>query len=120
MSGVTATLSIRASDVELAIASSGGVERKTISEPTDRPLSVSVVDYNYDGYRDFAISHVDDGMGTYEIYDIYVFSPQLRRFILLRPGCGDQFVNVRLLKKERVLINSYFSENRYKSCKMRF
>ncbi|WP_419963732.1 hypothetical protein [Pantoea vagans] len=33
----------------------------------------SVGDYNHDGYRDFSIWHLDEGVGTYKKYRLFIF-----------------------------------------------
>jgi hypothetical protein len=93
---------------------------ETIAVDTEKPLRIKVADYNFDGHLDFSISHVDDGMGTYDLYDIYVYAPKEKKFVLLQPKCGDAFINVALAKRERALINSYMVQGRYKTCKMKF
>jgi hypothetical protein len=58
-----------------------------------------VVDYNFDGYKDFSVSHIDDGMGTYTIYDVFLYSPKGNGFVAVLPRCGDMFNNILVNKK---------------------
>lgn len=37
---------------------------------------MQVDDFNFDGVKDFAVSQVDDGMGTYDYYRIFVYQAQ--------------------------------------------
>lgn len=83
---------------------------------TERPLALAIEDYNFDGRKDFSISHIDDGMGSYTVYQIYLYIPSKRTFAPMEPKCGDQFINIRVSKKHRKLTNSYFSDNVLKTC----
>ena len=35
---------------------------------------IKIEDYNRDGYKDFSLWHVDEGMGMYKIYRLFLFS----------------------------------------------
>lgn len=62
------------------------------------------------------MSHIDDGMGTYTIYKIYVHSKREDMFVKLRPSCGGDFINIILAKKKRQLINSYMTPDGWETC----
>ena len=94
--------------------------QKTIALETEKRLKISVEDYNFDGHKDFAISHVDDGMGTYQVSQVYVYSAQAEKFIPLAPKCGDEFINLAVDKARRTLTSSYVVVNKYKTCQMKF
>lgn len=87
---------------------------------TEKPLRVEIADYNFDGYSDFSVSHIDDGMGTYSIFHIWVYFSGTNSFVPLLPKCGDIFINVVLDKSKRTLTNSYFSDNQMKSCAIKY
>lgn len=97
-----------------------GGKTDTIAFDTEKPLRVQVADYNFDGHLDFSISHTDDGKGTYDIYEVYVYAPKERKFVLLAPKCGDDFINLVVAPRQRALINSYMVQGRYKTCRMNF
>jgi hypothetical protein len=118
--GVMAEISIHDQSVNLTVTNGSSATQQTIQIETEKALKISTEDYNFDGVQDFAISHLDDGMGTYTIYQIYVFSAKNRKFEVLQPKCGDEFINVSISRKNRTLINSYFSGNQMKTCSIKF
>ncbi|ETD38279.1 XAC2610-related protein [Pseudomonas chlororaphis] len=77
-------------------------------------------DFNFDCMKDFAVWQIDDGMGTYDIHRIFVFQPQTSFFKELQPNCGDGFVNLRIEKKRKALISTYWTMNVAKQCVARF
>jgi hypothetical protein len=118
--GVVVKLAAGEQEVNVTIdGQKGQVEQKIVVE-TEHKLTITVEDYNFDGYKDFSISHLDDGMGTYSIYQVYLYSPKSERFVTLTPACGDEFINLRLVKKKRLLVNSYVDGNKWKSCNAKF
>lgn len=119
-SGVEASLTVSAPQVLLKIRGKQGESQETIALETEKSLTIRVEDYNFDGHKDFAITHVDDGMGTYEISQVYVYSAQAEKFLPLGPKCGDAFINLAVNKTKRTLTSSYMVENKYKTCRMKF
>ena len=73
-SDVEASLTVSGPQVLLKVKSKQGESEETIAVETEKKLKLSVEDYNFDGHKDFAISHVDDGMGTYETSQVYIYS----------------------------------------------
>lgn len=51
---------------------------------------------NFDVYKDFSVSYIDSGMGTYTLYRILVYDNTGDKFVEITPKCGDQFINVVL------------------------
>jgi len=118
--GVKATLTVRDQQVELTVTGPRGRTTETLPFETEQPLRIKVDDYNFDGHTDFSVSHVDDGKGTYDLYDIYVYAPKTGKFERLAPACGEDFINVRLDRKRRALINTRVENYRFTSCRMTF
>ena len=115
--GTVVHLSVNQNAVTVTLISGAATTVERIDIETEKKVTARVADYNFDGYQDFSLSHLDDGMGTYRIYQIYVFSPAEKKFVQLKPSCGDEFINVTLSKPEqRRLFNSYFSDNGLKTC----
>jgi hypothetical protein len=114
--GATAQISAAGQAVTVTTKTPRGVKRQHISFDTEHSLVLNVDDYNFDSHRDFAVSHIDDGMGTYTIYEIYVYSKREDKFVQLHPSCGESFVNIVLVKKRRQLINSYMTPNGWNTC----
>ncbi|MFC7419010.1 XAC2610-related protein [Iodobacter arcticus] len=83
-------------------------------------LDLQVKDYNFDGYKDFSISYTDLGMGTYKIYNVYIFDYKNKKFEQLTPKCGDEFINLKIILKKKQLWSTYYSNFEPKTCKMNF
>jgi hypothetical protein len=118
--GISTEVVANGPEVSVAVKEGNHVTTEKIEVETEKRLALAVDDYNFDGYPDFSISHLDDGMGTYTVYQVYVYSPKTRRFKLLAPGCGDEFLNLVVSSKDRLLTNSYFADNQVKTCTMKF
>ncbi|MEN2415704.1 XAC2610-related protein [Flavobacterium mesophilum] len=75
---------------------------------TDKPSHLEINDYNFDGFADFALYHIDDGMGVYSIYQIFIFNPNTKQFKTLEfpsnfnPKC-DMFCDVKIDKIKKTL-----------------
>lgn len=90
------------------------VNIKRIDVSSEKNNHITFEDYNRDGYKDFSIWHLDEGMGTYKIYRLFIFSPADEKFKEIKPTCGNDFVNVRV--EGHVLINMIYDDNTPKSC----
>lgn len=119
---VTTTLQIDGQTVTVTTTAPSGNRTRAIVIDTEKHLHADIADYNFDGYPDFSIWHVDDGMGTYSQYRIFTFSRTRGDFVELVPACGDEFINVRLSNKDKLLYNSYHVtiQNRWVSCAHRY
>jgi hypothetical protein len=115
-SDIAATVVASGQDVKVTIKKGADLISEDIHVDTEKRLDLLSEDYNFDGYKDFSIAHLDDGMGTYTIYQIYIFSKKDGKFIAARPKCGEEFINIVLSKKKHTLTNSFFSENEIKTC----
>ena len=78
---------------------------------TGRSMDLTVEDYNFDGFSDFSCSHVDDGMGVYRIYQIFIYNPKTNLFDKLEipSGCYPEcelFCDITVNKKKKQLISS--------------
>lgn len=82
----------------------------------ERPLHIEVGDYNFDGHEDFAVWHLDDGMGVHKIYRIFLYTPGQKTFEEALSRCGDTFINVRRDLKRRRLLSTHWSDNTPMSC----
>lgn len=91
------------------------IERIDVS--FDKKNHISFEDYNHDGYRDFSIWHMDEGMGIYKIYRLFIFFPGDKQFKEIKPSCGDEFVNIRV--ERDTLVNVIYDGNTHKSCYIR-
>ncbi|WP_409515487.1 hypothetical protein [Atlantibacter sp.] len=55
-------------------------------------------------------------MGTYKTYRVFIFSPIEKKFKEIKPGCGDEFINIRIEGDN--LISMVYEDNNPKSCSM--
>ncbi len=78
---------------------------------TDKETYFAIADYNFDGYKDFSCCHIDDGMGVYTVYQIFIYNPKTNLFNELQipykvyPNC-EMFCDVKLDKKRKRLLSS--------------
>jgi hypothetical protein len=118
--GVQAALLVNGAEVQIALHGPAIDSSDTIALETEKKLKITVEDYDFDGHKDFSISHVDDGMGSYQIFQVYLYSVKEKKFVRLAPKCGDEFINLAVNRSKRTLTNSYMVENRYKTCQMKY
>lgn len=90
------------------------ITTKETDVSSEKKNHVTFEDYNRDGYKDFSVWHLDEGMGTYKIYKLFIFSPPEEKFEEIKPKCGDDFVNIRIDGDN--LINTFYDDNAPKSC----
>lgn len=101
--------------LEVSVLEAGKqVNLENVNISSGKENHITFEDYNRDGYKDFSIWHLDEGMGTYKIYRFFVFSPADNKFKEIKPTCGDDFVNVRIEGHD--LINMIYDDNTPKSC----
>lgn len=86
-------------------------ESGQITVDTEKKLKLTIEDYNFDGYRDFSISHLDDGMGVFNISRVFLFSPTDKDFREIFPDCGDEFLNLKKDVAAKALVSTYFKDN---------
>ncbi|PNA08082.1 MULTISPECIES: XAC2610-related protein [unclassified Pseudomonas] len=117
---VEATLVLEGSTLNIAIRGETNNESRTIDFQAENELHVQVDDFNFDGVKDFAIWQLDDGMGTYDYYRVFIYQVKTGTFEELQPDCGDGFVNLRVDKKRKALLSTYWEMNIAKQCVTRF
>jgi hypothetical protein len=93
--------------------------QKIVYEDSRRKSSIYVDDYNFDGLKDFSVSHLDEGQGVFEINRVFLYLPKEKSFSEAFPACGDEFVNLKVDKKNKTLLSTYFSQNEPKRCRTR-
>ncbi len=118
--GVEATLVLEGSTLKVAVKGETHNESRTIDFEAVNELHVQVDDFNFDGAKDFAIWQLDDGMGTYHYYRVFIYQAKTGTFQELQPDCGDGFVNLRVDKKRKALLSTYWEMNIPKQCVTRF
>ena len=118
--GISASVTLEGQQLSYEVRKGDSTSAGALTLETEKTVRVTVADYNFDGYQDFSASHTDDGMGTYTLFHIFVYEPKTNNFVALRPKCGDEFINVVVNPKKRTLTNSYFADNRMKSCSAKY
>ena len=118
--GVDATLILEGYKLNIAVKSETHSESRTIDFEAENELHMQFDDFNFDGAQDFAIWQLDDGMGTYDYYRVFVYQTRTGMFEELQPDCGDGFVNLRVDSKRKALTSTYWEMNRPKQCVTRF
>ncbi|WP_232519460.1 XAC2610-related protein [Pseudomonas koreensis] len=106
--GVDATLVLEGSKLDIAVKRETHSESRTIDFEAVNELHVQIDDFNFDGDKDFAIWQLDDGMGTYPYYRVFIYRAKTGTFEELQPDCGDGFVNLRVDKKRKALLSTYW------------
>ncbi|WP_412548439.1 XAC2610-related protein [Pseudomonas sp. PDM18] len=94
-------------------------EKETINIDTESKLNIEIADYNFDGNLDFSVWHMDEGMGTYLIYRVFIFKPKIKKFTEANPNCGDEFINLNLDRKSKTVSSTYFKNNTPRVCHTR-
>ena len=117
---VQATVTVANRVVSFSTQSGRLHKNSKVSIDSENPVRVKIDDYNFDGFKDFSIFHLDDGQGTYSIYRIFIYSKTAGTFFEIQPKCGDEFISIKLNKKNRTLTNSYYSDNVMTGCSKRY
>lgn len=98
--------------LEVSVSEAGKqVNQENVDVSSEEKNHITFEDYNRNGYKDFGIWHLDEGVGTYKIYRLFIFSPADKKFKEIKPTCGDDFVNVRIEGH-----NMIYDNNTPKSC----
>ncbi|UVM50272.1 hypothetical protein LOY38_28790 [Pseudomonas sp. B21-015] len=108
--GVAVTLVPDKTDLTVTVQAKNG-SKDVISFQTEKVMHVEVGDYNFDGFQDFSVWYIDDGMGTYSIHRIFVYAPKNSSFKELKPACGDEFLNLKVNKEKKILRSMYYKGN---------
>lgn len=117
--GVKAVIEIKGSNLVWKLSRREGVKHGEVDLETENIPSIEIGSYDFSGRLGFLVSHLDDGMGTYEVDRVFTFSPSANEFVERFPSCGDGFVNLRVDKKRRRLISTYWDQNIPKLCATR-
>lgn len=108
---VAVTLVPDKTDLTVTVQTKNGPKERVISFQTEKIMHVEVGDYNFDGFQDFSVWYIDDGMGTYSIHRIFVYAPKDSSFKELKPACDDEFLNLKMIKEKKVLRSMYYKGN---------
>lgn len=118
--GVEATLILEGSTLNVAVKNAAHSESQTIDFQAEKPLHMQIGDFYFDGMKDFSVWQIDDGMSTYSYFRVFIYQPETNRFKEAKPDCGDGFVNLRVDKKRKALLSTYWGMNGPEQCITRF
>lgn len=117
--GVNAVVEIKGTDLMWKAYGRSGSEQGGISLDTEKTPQIEVDSYDFSGRLGFSVWYIDDGMGTYTIFRVFTYSPLANKFVERFPSCGGEFDNLRVDKKRRRLISTYYDQNIPKLCTTR-
>jgi hypothetical protein len=114
--GISARFLLKDNDsLSVLLLDDGGIlSTEYIDVSSEKKNHITFEDYNRDGYKDFSVWHLDEGMGVYKIYRLFIFTPAEKKFKEIKPTCGDDFLNIRTEGEN--LINVLYDDNAPKSC----
>jgi hypothetical protein len=117
-SGVKVVIAVEGDSLSWNVYYGGGHSQGRVDVDTEKPIYVDVNDYDFGGGLGFAVWHVDDGMGTYSIYRVFTFSKSTNEFVERSPSsqCGDEFINLKIDKKKRRLLSTFWDQNIPRVC----
>ena len=114
--GVVAVVEIKGLNLVWRLSGKNGVRQGEVSLDAENPSSIAIGSYDFSGRLGFLVSHTDDGKGTYEVDRVFTFSKLFNEFVERFPSCGDEFANLRVDKKRRYLVSTYWDGNVPKRC----
>jgi hypothetical protein len=119
-SGVVVNLTASKSKIEYDLTTLDEPKRRTlIALEVETQPHVEISDFNFDGYKDFSVWYLDEGMGQYSIHRVFIYQPKSRSFLEALPRCGEEFLNLRINKAKKSLTSTYYSNNRPLNCSTR-
>ena len=116
--GIQAVVTVNGQILTWKIGYGHGNNRGQVDVDTEKSIHIDVNDYDFSGRLGFVVWHVDDGMGVYSVYRVFTFAPSINEFVERSPAslCGDEFINLRVDKKERRLLSTFWNQNIPKVC----
>lgn len=114
--GISAKIFLEDNDsLSVSVLGNGKIlSAEDIDVSSERKNHIILEDYNRDNYKDFSVWHVDEGMGKFKIYRLFMFSPAENKFNEIKSTCGDDFIDIRI--DNEYLINTIYDDNAPKSC----
>ncbi|WP_226842390.1 hypothetical protein, partial [Enterobacter cloacae complex sp. I2] len=109
--GISAKICLEDNDsLPVSVLGNGKIlSTKDIDVSSEKKNHIIIEDYNRDNYKDFSVWHVDEGMGKFKIYRLFIFSPTENKFNEIKSTCGDDFIDIRI--NGEYLINTFYDDN---------
>jgi hypothetical protein len=117
--GVHAVVSEKHGEISYKLSGGRRAVEKSIDAnlaDTDTKLHLQSDDYLFNGTKGFAVMHLDEGKGTYEIYRVFTYSRKARDFVERFPACGDEFLNLEVNVKKKYLQSTYYDDMAPRLC----
>lgn len=117
--GVHAVVSEKHGEISYKLSGSHGVVEKSIDAnlaDTDTKLHLQSDDYLFNGTKGFAVMHLDEGKGTYDIYRVFTYSRKAGDFVERFPACGDEFLNLEVNAKMKYIKSMYYDGMEPRRC----
>jgi len=114
--GVVAVLKINGKNLSWKSSEKSSVKQGEVTFDAGNPLDIEIGSYDFSGRLGFRVSHTDDGKGGYRVDRVFTFSRSSNEFVERFPSCGDGFVNLKLDKRRRCLVSTYWDRNVPKIC----
>jgi hypothetical protein len=111
MVGVDVKSRVEGSNLIYLVSTNEEQASNIVTFDTEKKIHMEISDFNFDGYSDLAAWHIDDGMGNFSVFRVFIFSPSTRKFTEYFPACGDQFLNLKLEQLSKKIISTYFEDN---------
>lgn len=113
----SATLTLSEDRVTYNIFSQELKNHGSVIIETEKKAHIEISDFNFDGKKDFSVWYTDDGMGTYTIHRVFLYSPKTLEFLEHFPQCGDEFINLKIDTAKKLIKSTYYKDNTPETCK---
>lgn len=91
-------------------------KQKLIEFDSGKPIHIKMYNSKIHSNKYFSIWHIDDGMGIYKIYRFFIYLPEKRNIVEIKPKCADEFINIKLIKSSTTIESSYYNQNTIAKC----
>jgi hypothetical protein len=118
--GLSTKVIIKANKVTVIMNNAVDRNINDLKIDAEKNLNLKIEDFNFDGNKDFSISYIDDGMGTYFIDRIFLYVRKDKSFVELVPKCGDEFINLKIIKKKKIISYTKFTDGKPIRCQLKF
>ncbi|GAA0752688.1 hypothetical protein LRH25_14390 [Ideonella azotifigens] len=113
---ITATVSRQALSYSITLPGQASVDR-SVPLDVERQPHLIVEDYNFDGRPDLSVWYLDEGMSTSTIHRVFLFDPDSHDLKEVAAQCGEEFLNLKLDKLNRLLISTVYKQGKPSICK---
>lgn len=113
--GVRAEITVLGNVVDVYTNDGSSERRQRLEIETEKPIQVKIDDYLFNGRLGFALKYIDEGMGVFTLYRVFVYT-ETNGFEEIFPRCGDEFINLKINKRKKILVSTYFQDQKPIMC----